>query len=213
MLSLADLRKEYSKGALDVKSVPPGPIAQFERWFAEATQAQVPEPNAMNLATITKAGRPSSRIVLLKGIENNRFVFYTNYQSHKGQDLEDNPACALNFFWPELERQVRIEGVATRVSEEKSTAYFQSRPRDSQVGAWASPQSAVIADRTVLENRAKDIDKKFTGQMTLPKPKQWGGYQVDPHLIEFWQGRGSRLHDRIEYAKVDTGWKITRLAP
>ena len=213
MPSLADLRKEYSKATLDINSVTPGPIAQFEKWFAETTEAQVPEPNAMNLATISKLGRPASRIVLLKGIENECFVFYTNYQSNKGQELENNPACALNFFWPELERQVRIEGVATRVSEERSTAYFHTRPRTSQVGAWASPQSAVIGDRTILEKRAAEIDKKFRGQKTLPKPKQWGGFQVDPLAIEFWQGRTSRLHDRIVYTKSETGWKINRLAP
>lgn len=213
MSTLADARKEYSKATLDKASVTPGPIAQFEKWLAEATQAQVPEPNAMNLATISKGGRPSSRIVLLKGIENDCFVFYSNYQSSKGRDLEENPACALNFFWPELERQVRIEGIATRLSEDKATAYFQSRPRASQVGAWASPQSAVISDRTILEQRASEIDRKFAGQASLPKPKQWGGYQVEPFLVEFWQGRTSRLHDRIVYTKVETGWKVSRLAP
>jgi pyridoxamine 5'-phosphate oxidase len=213
MSSLSDLRKDYSRATLDEKSVTPGPIPQFEKWFAEASEAQVPESNAMNLATVTKGGRPTSRIVLLKGIENGCFVFYTNYQSHKGQDLEQNPACALNFFWPELERQVRIEGIASRMSEEKSTAYFQSRPRASQISAWASPQSSVVADRTLLENRAKEIDKRFADLTSLPKPKQWGGFKVEPFLIEFWQGRTSRLHDRIVYTKTDTGWKICRLAP
>ncbi len=173
----------------------------------------MPEPNAMNLATISNGGRPTSRIVLLKGIENECFVFYSNYQSNKGRNLEENPACALNFFWPELERQIRIEGMATRVSEEKATAYFQSRPRTSQVGAWASPQSAVISDRTILEQRAAEIDRKFAGQQSLPKPKQWGGYQVEPFVVEFWQGRTSRLHDRIVYTKAETGWKVARLAP
>lgn len=213
MSSLADLRKEYSRATLDVGSVTPGPLAQFEKWFAEAAEAQVPEPNAMNLATVSRLGRPTSRIVLLKGIENECFVFYSNHQSHKGLDLENNPACALNFFWPDMERQVRIEGIATRVSEEKSIAYFQSIPRTSQISAWASPQSAVISDRTILEQRAAEIDKKFAGQPSLPKPKQWGGYQVEPWVVEFWQGRTNRLHDRIMYTKSETGWKKSRLAP
>lgn len=213
MLSLKDLRKEYSKDTLDANNVAPAPIEQFEKWFSEAMKAKVPEPNAMNLATVSKSGRPSSRIVLLKGIENNRFVFYSNYQSSKGKELDENPACALNFFWPELERQVRIEGMAERVTEAKSTTYFQSRPRESQISAWASPQSLVIADRSLLEKRAKEIEKRFEGLQVLPKPKQWGGFDVEPFLMEFWQGRPSRLHDRIMYTKNGTGWKITRLAP
>jgi len=213
MVSIADLRKEYSKESLDVKSVTPEPIAQFEKWFAEAMQAQVPEPNAMNLATVSATNRPSSRIVLLKGIERNGFVFYSNYQSHKGKELDENPACALTFFWPELERQVRIEGIAERVSEEQSTAYFQSRPRESQIGAWSSPQSTVIQDRGLLESRVREIEKRFAGQQVLPKPKQWGGYRVEPFYIEFWQGRPSRLHDRLAYLKSDQIWDIRRLAP
>ncbi len=213
MASLETLRKDYSKARLDIQTVAKEPIAQFELWFAEAMQAQLPEPNAMNLATITKIGRPTSRMVLLKGIENGCFVFYSNYQSQKGKELDENPSCALNFFWPELERQVRIEGITERVSEEKSTAYFQSRPRSSQIGAWASPQSVVISDRSILEERVKQIEKKYEGQTTLPKPKQWGGFQVEPHLIEFWQGRPSRLHDRIVYTRQDKDWKISRLAP
>ncbi len=189
------------------------PITQFESWFNEALASEIPEPNAMNLATVSQSGRPSSRIVLLKGIENNRFVFYSNYQSHKGKELEENPWCALTFFWPELERQVRIEGIVERTSEEKSTAYFQSRPVASQIGAWASPQSVVIADRSLLEKRMKDLEKKFEGHTSLPKPKQWGGFMVEPVMIEFWQGRRSRLHDRIVYTKQDSNWKISRLAP
>jgi pyridoxamine 5'-phosphate oxidase len=149
----------------------------------------------------------------LKGVEKGGFVFYSNYQSHKGKELDENPACALTFFWPQLERQIRIEGVAERVSEDQSLQYFQSRPRQSQVGAWSSPQSAVIADRSLLEKRVKEIEERFKGQTLLPKPKQWGGYRVDPFMIEFWQGRPSRLHDRIVYSKADTTWKISRLAP
>ena len=213
MASLGDLRKEYSKARLDIKSVAKEPVDQFELWFAETMTAQLPEPNAMNLATVSKSGSPTSRIVLLKGIESGCFIFYSNYQSQKGKELDENPACALNFFWPELERQVRIEGIADRISEEKSTAYFQSRPRTSQIGAWASPQSLVIANRSILEERVKQIEKKYEGQSILPKPKQWGGFQVTPHIVEFWQGRASRLHDRIVYTKEDKGWRISLLAP
>jgi pyridoxamine 5'-phosphate oxidase len=213
MLSLADVRIEYSKASLDTTSVLPDPILQFEKWLTEAMNAQVPEANAMNLATVSASGQPSSRTVLLKGIELGCFVFYTNYQSHKGKALDLNPACALNFFWPELERQVRIEGVADRVSEERSLEYFQSRPRESQVGAWSSPQSAAIKDRSLLEDRVKEIEQRFNGQKLLPKPKQWGGFQVKPFLIEFWQGRPSRLHDRILYTREEKIWNIARLAP
>jgi pyridoxamine 5'-phosphate oxidase len=213
MLSIEDLRKEYAKADLDIANVSTNPLAQFEKWFAEAREAAVPEPNAMNLATVSRSGRPSSRIVLLKSVENDAFLFYTNFQSQKGTELEENPSCALNFFWPELERQVRIEGIASFVPEDKSTAYFQSRPRASQVGAWASPQSLVIANREILEERARQIDKKYENLKALPKPKQWGGYKVEPFMIEFWQGRPSRLHDRIVYTKSDGGWKVSRLAP
>ncbi len=213
MISLEDLRKDYTKASLDTTSVNPSPIVQFEKWFSEALEAKVPEPNAMSLATVSSNGKPSSRIVLLKGVESNHFLFYSNYQSSKGKELEENPACALNFFWPELERQIRIEGIADRVSEERSTAYFQSRPRGSQIGAWASPQSSVITDRSLIEKRAKDLEEKFKDSPHLPKPKQWGGFQVDPFMIEFWQGRQNRLHDRIVYTKEKSVWKVSRLAP
>lgn len=213
MNDLASLRNEYSKAALDPKSVSQDPISQFTKWFEEAITAKVPEPNAMNLATVNENGRPASRIVLLKGVENYKFVFYTNYQSRKGKELDQNPACSLTFFWPELERQVRIEGAASRIDEKRSEKYFQSRPRGSQVGAWASPQSSVISDRSLLEERAKQIEAKYKGEEFLPKPNQWGGYEIDPLMIEFWQGRPNRLHDRILYTKDDTGWRINRLAP
>lgn len=213
MLSLADLRKEYSMASLDVSNVQQDPIDQFEKWFQEAQQSAIPEPNAMTLATVNAQGRPTSRIVLLKGIENRKFVFYTNYQSVKGRELEQNPACAVTFFWPELERQVRMEGVASRVDEKTSEIYFQSRPRGSQVGAWSSPQSTILENRKILEERVEQIEKKFAGLDVLPKPHQWGGYAIDPLVIEFWQGRPSRLHDRIQYNKVDDAWKIYRLAP
>ncbi len=213
MNDIASLRKEYSKAALDTQAVSQDPINQFTKWFDEAINAKVPEPNAMNLATVNENGRPASRIVLLKGIEDNKFVFYTNHQSRKGKELDTNPACALTFFWPELERQVRIEGVASRTDEKRAEKYFQSRPRGSQLGAWASPQSTMISDRSLLEERVKKLEEKFKGQDILPKPNQWGGYEIEPLMIEFWQGRPSRLHDRILYTKDDGVWKINRLAP
>jgi pyridoxamine 5'-phosphate oxidase len=150
---------------------------------------------------------------LLKGIENEKFVFYTNYQSNKGKDLESNSACSLTFFWPELERQVRISGIAARTDQESSEKYFRSRPRASQIGAWASPQDSIIANREILEKRVKEIEKRFEGIDKLPKPNQWGGYTVDPLEIEFWQGRPSRLHDRILFTKIENRWEIHRLAP
>lgn len=194
-------------------SVSKDPFTQFEKWFKEALAAEVLEANAMSLATISEGGRPASRIVLLKGVENGQFVFYTNYQSQKGRELDTNPACALNFYWAELERQIRIEGLAARIAPETSDQYFQSRPRESQIGAWASPQSTLIKDRSLLEERARQIEERFKGLNTLPRPKQWGGYGISPHEIEFWQGRPSRLHDRIVYNLVEGEWKINRLAP
>jgi pyridoxamine 5'-phosphate oxidase len=213
MQNLSDIRREYTKSSLDVSTVNPDPLIQFTKWFDEIIQAQVIEPNAMHLATVNSDGRPSSRIVLLKGVENRKFLFYTNYQSKKGKELDSNPACALTFFWPDLERQVRIEGIAERVDHAIAEQYFQTRPRTSQLGAWASPQSSVINDRTILEERYLQMEKKFVNTPLLPKPHQWGGYQIDPFLFEFWQGRASRLHDRIEYVKVENQWKINRLAP
>ena len=213
MHNLAEIRKEYSKATLDFTNVASDPIHQFTKWFDEAINAKVLEPNAMSLATVSNDNRPSCRIVLLKGIEENRFLFYTNYQSHKGKELENNPVCALTFFWPELERQVRIEGVASRVGENQSMEYFQSRPLGAQISAWASPQSSIIENRTILEERVKQIEKRFEGNKVLPRPHQWGGYAVEPHMIEFWQGRENRLHDRLEYMRVEGSWKIHRLAP
>lgn len=211
--NITDLRKEYSRSTLDFSNVLKDPVKQFEKWFDEAMQAGITEPNAMHLATVDEHGKPSSRIVLLKGIDSNKFIFYTNYQSKKGRELEQNPACALTFFWPEIERQVRIEGVAERVDSKLSDDYFQSRPRGSQIGAWASPQSTPIKNREILEERAKQIEKKFELEKVLPRPNQWGGFQIDPLQIEFWQGRPSRLHDRIQFTKVDGEWRVNRLAP
>jgi pyridoxamine 5'-phosphate oxidase len=213
MKSLADIRSEYTRSSLDSSDVSPDPLQQFDRWFKEAVSAKVPEPTAMNLATVTEKGAPSSRIVLLKGVKNRQLIFFTNYQSQKGKELEQNPACALTFFWPELERQVRIEGLAERLDHKASEEYFQSRPRSSQIGAWASPQSSIIKDRQILEGRVKEIEQRFEGKELLPKPNQWGGFAVKPHELEFWQGRPSRLHDRIVYLLIDGAWKISRLAP
>ncbi|MEM6361045.1 MAG: pyridoxamine 5'-phosphate oxidase, partial [Bacteroidota bacterium] len=173
----------------------------------------ISEVNAMHLSTVNPNGMPSSRIILLKGIENNGFVFFTNYQSDKGKDLDANPAAALLFFWKELERQVRIQGHIEKISKEDSEQYFQSRPKGSQIGAWTSPQSTVIESRELLEEREKAIAEKYKDEEVLPKPEQWGGYILKPMRIEFWQGRPNRLHDRILYSQVDGHWKINRLAP
>ncbi len=213
MQNLAQLRKEYSRSSLDVSNVLNDPMKQFEKWFDETLKAGITEPNAMHLATVNAKGQPSSRIVLLKGIDRNRFVFYTNYQSKKGKELENNPACALTFFWAEIERQVRIEGSAERIDGAQSDVYFQSRPRSSQVGAWASPQSTLIQNRGILEERVEQIAARFKENKVLPRPRQWGGFAVDPVLIEFWQGRASRLHDRIQFTKIDGVWRVDRLAP
>lgn len=213
MQNLEAIRKEYAKASLDISNVSTDPIEQFNKWFDDAVRAEVPEPNAMCLATVGADSRPSCRIVLLKGVERNQFLFYTNYQSHKGRELDTHPVCALTFFWPELERQVRIEGTVTRVDDARSEAYFQSRPRGSQIGAWSSPQSSVIENREILEERVKQITSRFESATKLPKPKQWGGYQVAPFMIEFWQGRESRLHDRIEFVLAEGAWRRHRLAP
>lgn len=213
MTKLSDIRKNYTKNELLTETIDKDPIKQFNHWFREAIESEVLEPNAMTLSTINAAGRPTSRIVLLKGIEENRFLFFTNYQSSKGKELEQSPACALNFFWPELERQVRIEGIAERIEEKASTAYFQSRPRGSQIGAWASPQSSVIKDRETLEKRVAELEEKYKDAEVLPKPNQWGGFAVESFQIEFWQGRSNRLHDRLVYILHDGAWQISRLAP
>jgi pyridoxamine 5'-phosphate oxidase len=213
MKDIASIRKEYSNRVFDQHMVDKDPVSQFIKWFNEAVEANVPEPNAMSLASITADGRPSSRMVLLKGVEHNKFVFYTNVQSRKGLEIQTNPAVALNFFWAELERQVRIEGLAERVSPERVEAYFHSRPRESQIGAWTSPQSSIIESRAILEERFMLLNEKYKNEAKIPMPKQWGGYQINPVMIEFWQGRESRLHDRINYTMVDEKWQIHRLAP
>lgn len=213
MKHIHHIRKDYSKSTLNIETVGKDPILQFEQWFEEAVASEVPEPNALTLSTVSEDGRPSGRIVLLKGVERGKFVFYSNYQSQKGKELEKNPACGLTFFWPDLERQIRIEGIASRVDPTVSENYFQSRPRDSQISAWASPQSAIISGREILDERVKKIEAKFEGVEKLPKPNQWGGFEVEPLKIEFWQGRTNRLHDRIVFTKVDEAWQVHRLAP
>ncbi len=213
MYDLAQIRREYTLHSLDEKSIMPNPFRQFEKWFNEALEAKVLEPNAMNLATVSENNRPASRIVLLKGFTEQGFTFFTNYQSSKAKELHVNPYCALTFFWVELERQVRIEGTVERITASESDEYFNTRPRESRIGAWASPQSSVIASRKILEERYKSVEKKFERSETIPRPKQWGGYLAKPFLMEFWQGRSSRLHDRIQYTLMDGAWKINRLAP
>ena len=209
---IAALRSEYAHMQLTKRSVHADPMAQFSIWFDEAVAANVMEPNAMTLATADTNGQPSARIVLLKGLELGGFVFYTNYSSAKGQQLKVNPAAALLFFWPELERQVRIEGSVDRVSKEVSDKYFSSRLFESQVGAIASDQSSVLRSRDELEEHVTSLLAKLSGT-TPDRPEDWGGYVLRPKLIEFWQGRESRLHDRIQYTIDGDTWTITRLAP
>jgi pyridoxamine 5'-phosphate oxidase len=212
MTDIAALRENYTKGSLDVSDVSLSPIEQFQKWFNEAIASQLLEPNAFLISTISSEGKPSSRIVLLKGIDTG-FKFYTNYLSRKGTELAENPHACITFFWAELERQVRIEGLIEKVSAEDSDEYFQSRPRGSQVGAWVSNQSMVIENREVLEAREKHLIEKF-GDDIIPRPPHWGGYRLVPNYVEFWQGRPSRLHDRIAYTLQDDGnWKIERLSP
>lgn len=213
MHNLANLRKEYSQAILELPAGDADPLQLVKSWLDDAIRAEVNEPNAMNLATVGEHARPAARIVLLKGLENGKFEFYTNYQSHKGNDLEKNPACALTFFWPELERQLRVEGMASRLSDARSDEYFRSRPKGSQLGAWASPQSHAIANRKLLEERFAQLENKYEGAESLPRPKQWGGFGVEPFLIEFWQGRPNRLHDRICYVLAEGKWVARRLAP
>jgi len=210
---IQNIRSEYLAASLSETDTHADPIKQFDKWFNEALKAEVTEPTAMTLATATTDGRPSARIVLLKGFNNDGFVFYTNYLSRKGKEIGKNPLGSLLFFWAGLERQVRIEGVIEKVSREDSEQYFHSRPRASQLGAVASPQSQEIADRDVLESKFNQADVQY-GDQEIPKPSFWGGYILKPRLIEFWQGRRSRLHDRILYKKVDNkNWKKVRLAP
>jgi pyridoxamine 5'-phosphate oxidase len=208
---LAQLRRDYELKTLDESHVDRDPMKQFGVWMVEAIHAQVPEPTAMSLATADAKGRPSARIVLLKGVDPRGFVFFTNYDSRKGRELAQNPQAALTFLWKELERQVRIEGRAEKVSAEESAAYYATRPIGARIGAWASPQSEVIKDRVWLEGRWEALSREYGDNPVLPP--NWGGYRVMPEYLEFWQGRRSRLHDRITYARAGRQWKLARLAP
>ena len=209
---IAALRENYIKGTLNIQDVSLLPIEQFQIWFDEAISSALLEPNAFVLSTVSNEGKPSARIVLLKGLDNG-FKFFTNYLSRKGTELTENPNACITFFWAELERQVRIEGLMEKVSIEESDEYFQSRPNGSQIGAWTSNQSMVIENREVLEEREKYLITKF-GNNSIPRPPHWGGYRLVPSYLEFWQGRPSRLHDRIAYTLLENGeWKIERLSP
>jgi pyridoxamine 5'-phosphate oxidase len=210
---IAAIRADYTLGNLSEESISPDPIHQFKRWFDEALNAQVMEPNAMTLSTVSASGLPSSRIVLLKDLQEKGFSFFTNYESRKAHEIGENTHVALLFFWPELQRQVRVEGLIEKLSTADSDEYFQSRPRGSQLGAVASPQSRPIPNRLYLEARVEEVESKYEGEAYILRPDHWGGYVIRPMSVEFWQGRASRLHDRLLYTKVSDSWKITRLAP
>jgi pyridoxamine 5'-phosphate oxidase len=211
-MSIADLRREYARARLDEASVGSDPVAEFGRWFDEALKAQVLEPNAMTLATVGDDGAPSARVVLLKGFDERGFVFFTDYRSQKGQELERNPRAALVLYWPELERQVRITGQTATIPRAESEAYFRTRPRMSRISAWVSHQSQVIGGRKTLDDRVPELERRFPGE-EVPLPPYWGGFRVTPDTIEFWQGRESRLHDRIRYVRNVDQWRIERLSP
>jgi pyridoxamine 5'-phosphate oxidase len=212
-MHIADIRKDYKLQTLLETEVAANPTAQFTKWWNEAIASEIDEVNAMTLATVDHNNIPTARIVLLKGYDEKGFVFFTNYQSNKGAAIAHQPYACLVFFWKELERQVRITGSVQKISEADSDAYFNSRPEGSRIGAWASPQSSVITSRAVIEDNAAQFTKQFTGT-AIPRPQHWGGYIVQPQQIEFWQGRSSRLHDRILYTLQPTGnWTIARLAP
>lgn len=214
-LAIENLRQEYRQAVLNEADAKASPLEQFQDWLQQALAAELPEPHAMTLATVSPEGLPSARTVLLRSVDSAGFVFYTNYQSRKGRDIAHQPGVCLLFYWPELERQVRVEGLASQLPAAVSDAYFASRPRGSQIGAHASPQSEVLPDRTSLEAREQSLAARFADQ-NVPRPEHWGGYCVKPHYFEFWQGRPSRLHDRLVYlpdAAQPQGWKIQRLAP
>ena len=211
-MTLADLRREYSRFGLNESDADPDATRQFAAWFGQALSAQVPEPNAMTLATVGADGRPSARVVLLKAFDAAGFTFHTNYDSRKGRELAARPYAALVFFWPELERQVRVEGAVERLSDEESDAYFRGRPHGSQLGAWASRQSEPVADRATLERRLDELTRKYEGT-DVPRPPFWGGLRLRPDVIEFWQGRPNRMHDRLRYRRTPQGWRVERLSP
>jgi pyridoxamine 5'-phosphate oxidase len=210
--AIADLRRDYTLQSLTEADIHPDPFQQFQLWFDQAVQAELPEPNAMTLATASQTGIPAARIVLLKAVDARGFTFFTNYNSDKGKQLLENPHAALVFLWTELERQVRIVGTVEKTSPEESDSYFYTRPHGSRLGAWASDQSAVIPNRDVLEQRLDQLKQEYDNQ-EVPRPPHWGGFRVIPTEIEFWQGRSSRLHDRLKYQQHAASWKIERLAP
>lgn len=211
--NIADIRKDYQLQSLLETDIAEDPVTQFSRWWDDAEKSQLDEINAMTLATASASGLPDARIVLLKSFSEEGFVFFTNYNSQKGKELAENPRACLVFFWKELERQVRVMGSVEKVSAQESDAYFNSRPAGSRVGAWASPQSSVIESRSVIENNIAAVEARFAGT-NISRPPHWGGYIVVPELIEFWQGRSNRLHDRLQYSKTENGgWKAERLAP
>lgn len=211
-MSLPELRQDYGRRTLDERDLNPDPIAQFQLWFDEAIASGAPEPNAMTLATATAEGRPSARVVLLKGLDARGFAFFTNYLSRKGHELEENPFAALCFFWQGLERQVRVEGRVEAVSAEESDAYYFSRPAGSRLGAWASHQSEVVSDRATLDRRLAELEERAESEV-IPRPPHWGGYRVVPSVLEFWQGRPNRMHDRLRYRRDTDGWMVERLQP
>ena len=211
---IEDMRQKYGEISLSPENVNSHPFQQFKDWFKVASESDILEPNAMTLATVSKEGTPSARIVLLKGIDDTGFIFYTNYESQKGKQLLENPKAAVIFYWDTLHRQVRIEGTTEKVSKAISDAYFQKRPKGSQIGAWASPQSQLIGDRSILEKNKLDLENKYSSTDNVPRPPHWGGFRIKPQRIEFWQGRNNRLHDRIVYEKrAKESWEIFRLAP
>ncbi|WCL48384.1 pyridoxamine 5'-phosphate oxidase [Leptospira sp. GIMC2001] len=212
-IDLASIRKNYSKERLDEEDVGDDPIQFFNLWMSEAVDAKIPEPTAMSVSTVSKSGRPSSRILLLKGVENGIFKFYSNYSSNKGQEIAQNPNVSLLFFWPELERQIRIDGLVEKLSREESTIYFHSRPRESQIGAHTSLQSSTLDSRESLEKKYEEFLQKFANINPIPIPENWGGYGLVSDRIEFWQGRPSRLHDRIVFKKENSTWQKIRLSP